>query len=200
MEGRMNQQKWLLLGGVWALSLTFTGYAAAADITYPVDDVFGGGAVTGSITTDGTLGLLFTGDIVSFDLKLTDAQGGMGTLMGPSGSASVFLSSGAVTATSTALLFDFSNTGQQANFFTTPAGSCTSFFTLRNPGGNICGVSGNVEAFGAVAGGLPVIRTLAADAGEVVFGGSQAAVPEPGSLGLLLVGAAGLIGRRRRLS
>jgi hypothetical protein len=49
----------------------------ASDITYSVDDSVGtAGSVSGTITTDGSIGALSTGNIVGWDLNLNDGSGG----------------------------------------------------------------------------------------------------------------------------
>src|SRR3974390_853371 len=49
-----------------------SGAATAADITYAVARSIGAGTVTGTITTDGQIGVLAQSDIVSWTLTLTD--------------------------------------------------------------------------------------------------------------------------------
>ena len=45
---------------------------ARADITYAVDETVGAGSATGFITTDGTIGILDTADILNWNLTLND--------------------------------------------------------------------------------------------------------------------------------
>jgi hypothetical protein len=82
--------------------------ANATPITYTVNRTVGAGSVTGTIQTDGTLGVLATGNITDWNLHLSD---GLNTfdLTGPlSGNDSVVLIAGIdVTATATQLLFSF---------------------------------------------------------------------------------------------
>jgi hypothetical protein len=196
----MNQQKWLLLGGVCALSLTFTGYAAAQDITYNVDDIIGTGSVMGTITTNGTLGeLLSSTDIVSYSLTLND--GTSSALLSSASGGGVFgsFSSGALTATSTALEFDTTNgAAPTITFAPLPTGTTAPCWVLRTDGGTGCtGVAGTTMSVLAAAGNTPMSKPIS---GDLVFATTPAAVPEPGSLSLLLAGAAGLIARRRRRS
>ena len=85
---------------------------ASANIVYQLDL---GSNVTGTITTDGTTGVLQTASIVEFNIALTVGSN-TGTVTGPlsGGNYVQFGTSGgssAFTATLTALFFDFSAVG-----------------------------------------------------------------------------------------
>jgi hypothetical protein len=151
-------------------AIATTGIAAAADITYDVNQMIVGpaaaGTVTGTITTDGTLGGLFTGAIVDFNLTMS-VGGDTSTLVrGVNGFAAI--GSSGITATPTELTFDFSRTGTFANFFASPG--CAPVWTLRTAGGTACnGVSGTVNSVQAVptaSGGA--IATMAGSGNETI--------------------------------
>jgi len=55
-----------------ALAIAGVNGAYASPITYAFDQIIGPGSVTGTLTTDGTIGTLSAADIVSFDLTLND--------------------------------------------------------------------------------------------------------------------------------
>jgi hypothetical protein len=74
--------------------LIFDG-STAADIVYHVNDRVGVGSVTGTITTDGTTGTLFTFDIVAFNLTLNDVTGTAILTSGVNG-GTVFVSGGSL--------------------------------------------------------------------------------------------------------
>lgn len=181
-------RKLCLLAVVCTPWLMFTE-SAAADIVYDVNDIVDGGSVVGTITTDGTLGPLSTVDIVNFDLMLSD-QTATATLIDGVNGGSVFIGSGGLVATPTELMFDFNNSGAFVNFFS--SSGCEPVWTLRAGGGTACnGISGTVNAIQASADSMPAI---APGVGNTTIG----AVPEPGSVGLVVAGLVSLLGLRKR--
>lgn len=92
-----------------AMLLAITKGAQATPITYNVNLTLGNGSATGSITTNGSVGILGTGHILDWDLLLND---GITTfaLDGTTNSARSVVGSGLV-ATLTELTFDFSSSG-----------------------------------------------------------------------------------------
>jgi hypothetical protein len=78
--------------------------------------------VSGSITTDGTLGVLGAGNILSWNLDLTDALNAANDIdLTDANSSIVSFSGTALTATASGLFFDYSGTGEfaiQENGFT----------------------------------------------------------------------------------
>ena len=88
----------LLLGMVIATS------APASATTYNISDTTGAFTVVGSIVTDSATGVLSSGDILSWDLTL----GPFGASLNPANSA-LLLVGNDLTATSTALKFNFSD-------------------------------------------------------------------------------------------
>jgi len=183
-------RKLFLLGVGCALWLTLAG-SAVANITYTANDQVGPvGTVTGTITTDGTLGTLGAADILSFNLTLYD---GIGTATLTSGvNGAVFISSDNVTATATQLLFDFNGNGGFMNFFDLDTCSPPEWSFETTGSGTACnGTSGNAWGVSAV-GGL----STAPQQGNVVF--ATTGVPEPGTLGLLFGGLASLVGFAKR--
>ena len=92
--------------------LLSTVFCVAGDITYGVDQTVGIGSVTGFIETDGTIGVLSTGNILDWNLLLNDGSTTF-DLLGPlSGSNSQFGVSGSeLSASATQILFDFSGAG-----------------------------------------------------------------------------------------
>jgi hypothetical protein len=174
--------------------------ANAATITYFVDRVIGDGTVTGTITTDGTLGTLHAGNIDSWTLTLT-AQNLSGGL--PDTTTDVISSADtssrtvirpntggtAVSATPTQLLFDF-------DF------SVDSYFFLRGGSGNywcletsVCIDDGvdKAETMGINIDGSTVAQRVEY-AGVVAF---ATVVPVPAAIWLFGSGLLGLIGLAR---
>ena len=91
-----------------------TGISATSVATiYDVDRAVGPGTITGTIETNGATGVLSTADIIDWNLTV-DADGiqsTFGLLLGPisgNNSSITFLEGSALTATPTALFFDFS--------------------------------------------------------------------------------------------
>ena len=97
-----------------ALTLaTVASTESAAEVTYIVDRTVSSGRITGTIVTNGNTGALAVTDILDWNLTV-DADGNAATtgkLLGPasgSNSSLTFLPIRALTATATALFFDFS--------------------------------------------------------------------------------------------
>jgi hypothetical protein len=93
--------------------------AAANNIIYFVNDPlnidvgYGTGVVRGTITTDGTIGPLAAGNIVTFDLNIQFGAYS-GELIGNFNAGRVFSRPSGLSATATQLLFDFSSNGVAA--------------------------------------------------------------------------------------
>jgi hypothetical protein len=162
----------------------------AAPITYNVDQTIGTGSVTGSIVTDGVLGVLGSGDITGWNLHLN------------SGAATFDLNStnsylgggGVVTATSQELTYDFSR--NYFGFFingTEGSFSLTGWCLQSSKGQcTYSGVSGETVGVNDMYG----TEQFRGMAGTQVI----ASVPEPETYGMMLVGLGmlGFVGRRRR--
>jgi len=185
--------------------------AAAADITYDVNQTIGTtGSVTGTITTDGTIGTLttnsFTGVSNYVDYNLTATLGSdtaslqqsiVGTV--PSGFGN------AVTATPTELLFNFSAPGNPTlTFFGSPFTGvlqpCQPLWSLRN-GGIACNGASASSSLQLVNGGP--IATMALTGNQVIGTVAPEPMPEiplPATLPLFAsgLGALGLLGRRKK--
>ena len=211
----MERQRTLLLGGVSALCMAFTGFAAAADITYNVDQSVGGATVMGTITTNGMLGTIPAPGIppffVSYDLTVTGG-GQTATIMGPGPQGGPFAGNlgMSLSATPTELIWNFGGFNSALSFQQGIAPAASACWQLLGTGGTPSSVAGNCMGTSTIprptngmAVGIGSSLFTSALSGPVVFAevGKPAAVPEPGSLGLLAAGLVGLIGglRNRRV-
>ena len=111
---KQSRKVFVLLKCLVALILvTGISTTSVATVIYNVDRVVAPGRITGTIETNGATGVLTSADIIDWSLTV-DADGDpatLGQLLGPfSGNNSSFNVTGsALTATPTALFFDFSS-------------------------------------------------------------------------------------------
>jgi hypothetical protein len=146
----------------------------AANITYDVDISFNTeGGITGFITTDGHIGTLTIGDIVTFNLDLT-ANGASFDLIGPGAgqNANANLVGTSVTTTATTMTFDFTVNNSQLLFHNPATG----------------GSSTNIACF-LSAGSSPPLGCVAAEALTIKVGSQQVASSETATD--FLIGTAG---------
>src|ERR1700688_4092868 len=110
---------------LWIIAALFVVMGApsvlrADDITYTVNQAVGSGSVTGFITTDGTIGTLSIGDIVSWNLTLNDGHGDVTDLTQLNSAVGGHGTD--LTASSSDLMFNFDyDTGIFSFSSTTPA-------------------------------------------------------------------------------
>jgi hypothetical protein len=183
-----------LLGLIAALMM-MSGLAGTSWATlYQLNDTVGAGSVTGTIGTDGHLGILAMADITSWDLLLSDGSNTF-HLTGPSGNSN-FLFSGSgnsFTATANGLFFNFSNTtgpGDYVDFIASPVVGVGDYLCLQDTNGKC---SSNPSDF--VVEVNPDSRQIMPEVGVVQI---ATAVPEPASIALLIAGLAWLGFFRRR--
>jgi hypothetical protein len=180
-------KKACLQAAVSVFAMAFTG---KADIVYSVDRTVGTGSITGTITTDGTIGTLAAGDIVSYNLELTAPPSSL-NLVPP---ANVYVQGPDLTATPTELDFNF---GGPAGYFLIQNGPEDGFFYYCDQAGGGPCLNGETVAPDYFAdGGLN--GTIS---GNVVIGTAQtSATPEPTLMMLTGLGFAGVtfVAYRRR--
>jgi hypothetical protein len=116
---------WKLLLSSLAGVLALLGLSPAQAATYNVDIVFDTSSIIGTITTDGTLGVLSQANITNWDLVLT--EGTSTSVSTPTAISHVGLLGGALSADATTLYFDFSD----------PTRSVFSFYQNVNSGWSV---------------------------------------------------------------
>jgi hypothetical protein len=176
--------------------LTCLCSVSAADAgVFTVNRIVGSATVTGTITTNGNLGVLATGDITDWDLLLA-AGGSNFTLLGPlSGSNSaVSVTGSALSATSTDLLFDFSAVGY-ALFQNPYTGSSQNWWCLEGPS-SACTYYGAGESVQVGYYQQGPHDEQAYRTSQVI--GTSTEVPEPFTLSLFGTGIVGAAALRRR--
>lgn len=181
-----------LVGKSTGLCLTLVVFAMmlgarvsnATSITYNVDQTIGPATVMGTITTNGDLGAITSTDITAFNLTLSDTSGDTFNYTGSVGS------SGAdITATSAALLFNYSGTDNGYLLFQPIFFTGTKYFCLGTAGNFPCFQGESivpVDVFDSTSGFNMTIT------GDDVFataaGSGTGSVPEPSTVSLMLVG------------
>ncbi len=159
----------LLLASAVALALA-AGVPAVSSgsVIFNVNETIGAGGVTGTITTDSTLGALARVNLIDWNLTLND--GAATFLLTAANSEVGFALGAALSETATQLLFDTTNGG--IVLFQNPfVGSGQDWWCLGNPTGACFGLPGteNLRIDGAIQ--------MAAWQGIVVIGATDAAVP-----------------------
>jgi PEP-CTERM motif len=166
-----------------ALAALFSTSASAAPIVYSVDLISGTNSVVGQITTDGHTGTpLGQGDIAGINLVISNSAGST-TLTGTAG---VNVSGSDLTATSSGLFYNFSSSDSASFFFISNFGGgllCFNNSAFLCNGGSHSAVDVSI---GATASFIP-------ESGNFEIGvAAVAAVPEPSTWAMMILGFAGL--------
>jgi hypothetical protein len=189
-------------------SLAMASTSAYAAVTFNVN-IPGGMSdyVTGTITTDGTIGDLTTANITGWNLTVFGSNAVTTTLVSGNGTA-LRVGGNALEATATELLFDFSDTNSAYLIVgRTPLFQGGSYFCASGTPGYQDGVptaEGEAPCFAGISA-VPISFSdpstrLSGAIADVRVLGTVAAVPEPASW-LMMISGFGLIGagmRRRR--
>jgi hypothetical protein len=175
-----------------ALALALAGGAppiGSASVIFNVNQTIGAGGVTGTITTDGTLGALGSTNLLDWSLTLND--GAATFLLTAANSEVAFILGAALSETTSQLLFDTANGG--IVLFQNPTiGSGQNFWCLDNPSGS-CDSRPGTESLR-----INGATQTAAWQGIVVIGAADASVPPsairlPATLVLLGLGFGALM-------
>lgn len=184
------------LKGLVLLAMLFISTSSSGATIYNVNRFIGGGSVTGTITTDGSIGILSSSNFLNWELHLNDSITSF-TLFGlNSGSANstLRLVGDAFSATSSELIFDFSVSGFSFALFQNPTdGSGINWWCLEgtscsnNPGGETVGININGPIQFSPYTGQQIIA-------------STSSTPVPAAIWLFGSGLIGLIGMRKQSS
>jgi hypothetical protein len=165
--------------------------AQASPITYDVNQTIGSGSVTGSITTDGTIGALTAADVIGWNLHLNDGTQ-TGDLVSGANGAFVVVEGSALAASLTALTYNY-NFASGTDFYFGDTNSPFDGELCYTSYSNCWGPTG-VGLYNVHEDGLSVFIS---QTGTQTIA-SVSAVPEPATLVLFGAGLAGLAAFRRR--
>ncbi|MEG3122996.1 PEPxxWA-CTERM sorting domain-containing protein [Sphingomonas sp. GB1N7] len=160
----------------------------ASATTYVISQTIGAGSVTGTITTDNTIGAIASTNITAFNLILND---GTATFNLTNSNGAVGIAGSALTATATGLFYNFSAAGTNYALFQAPnLGSSINYFCLQT--------SSCYNPTSTPGAGMRIQGALLnnSQTGNVQFG-AVAAVPETATWGMMILGF-GMIGAAAR--
>ena len=178
-----------------SLAMGATVASQATPLTYSVNRTIGKGSVTGFIQTDGTLGILSAKNFINWNLTLSDGKNTFqlfGPLSGNSNSH-VLVTGTDVGAFNNLLVFNFSGIDYGTLLFFQGASFSGFHYYCDSTQPYLCIPGETVVPLNGKAG-YQTVRWH----GTVVIGVLDAA-PEPGTLGLVLLGGSWLGLRLRRL-
>jgi len=198
MTTRLSAPAVLLAAFCWAIVF---GASQAAATTYTVDATAGSATMTGTITTDGTLGVLTAGNLTDWNLVIDFGAGFIAPLTGPlSGNNSGVVLTGLLSATSTQLLFDFGSTDPNASEFEIVQLGTLPFYGVLWSAANGSRLASSIDlAFIPTNSGDDEVDHITGLSAEVLPI-AQVETPLPAALPLFASGLAalGLLGRRRK--
>jgi len=175
------------LGTAAAMAMLMVVSAADAT-TYTANRAVGTGTLNLSITTDGATGVLTGGDILDWNIKMTEGSDTF-TLQGLGGSnnSNSLLSGGLLSATATQLLFNYGGGSGFLLIQSPSTGSGQTFWCVQVNG--CFDFAGPAEAIDPHTG-FNFTRQAYGD--QQVIATVAGAVPEPSTWAMMLIGFAGL--------
>ena len=169
-----------------ALAVAVISASSAQAATYIGNRTIGTGSVNLSITTDGTLGVINSANIVDYSIDLLNLDSSFSLNQANS---DVFINGTAFTATTTDLLFNFGSNGF-ALFQAPGIGSGETFYCLQGGSTGCFDFAGPGE--GVEANGDYVFPRASGSGVQSIATASMGAVPEPTTWILMLLGMAGI--------
>lgn len=170
------------------LAVAMLNASAAHATTYIDNHTAAGATVSLSVTTNGALGMLTTDDITAFDISVTSGSNAISLISGVN-NASVLLFGGALTATPTDLIFNFSSPNSFLAFYRTGG----DHYCFETAGG--CGGGSNSESFRFGTDPFQTVQRFSSQ--TVASVAVTSPVPEPETWILMLAGFAAVGGAMR---
>jgi PEP-CTERM motif len=180
-NGKLNYRN-LRLAGVTFVSVLLGVNAASASITYDVDQHIGAGSVFGTVTTDGMIGALKASDFTSWNLTL---QGNGASFVLTQANSVTWGSDTGVQATASNISFDF---GNPTAFLVFQDGVSSGSRYWCNSGGLTACLSGKSdvpEYYLSLSA-----QIVPAEGNQIIA--TVAAVPEPSTWAMMILGFAGV--------
>jgi hypothetical protein len=166
--------------------------SASADITYAINVTAGVGSVTGTVTTDGTLGILGTGDFIAWDLNL-NGNGASTTITSADVGRAVLVLGTDVSATASALYFNYSGLDNGILVFQDHLFSGETYWCNSTSTNYYCDQGVSIAPESAFSSSFVNVG----ETGNQIIGSAPAPVPGAGLAGLAFLMLAGLLTRAR---
>jgi hypothetical protein len=185
MNGKAMARGCALVSGAAFCAALLGASGASANIVYTVNQTIGGGSVTGTLTTDGATGVLGASDFLGWNLTLKGLMGAMFNLT--QGNSVAFVQGSDVNATLTDITFNFGGGDNGILLFQDGLFSGTHYW---------CNATQNGDCFqGKTVAPISIFDSSSQNvpaSGIQVIASVSAAVPEPSTWALMLLGFASL--------
>jgi hypothetical protein len=174
-----------------ALLASVTAATAGNAATYILDRTINAGSAVGTITTDGTTGVLGNDNIIDYSITVSLA-GLSRTITKADGTWSIVGS--ALSASATALIFNFDAPSGNYAYFSSAGAYFPTFYCLQATSGGCIDANGPGEGVQTYN-----VSTRTARSGPLQFAQAQGAVPEPATWATMMLGFGAIgYGLRRR--
>ena len=164
---------------------------AMADPIFDINRTIGPGSVVGTMTTDGTIGVLSAANFTAWNLTLYD---GTDSIVLSQANSRIRIGGDGLSATASDLLFDFGTAGPLRLFIVQGPGDQNGDPVWCVFGAFACWNGGITSGEGVAARNINTggaIISAGRGAGKTTIGtAAPVAVPEPGTLALLCIGLA----------